>query len=87
MIIDYSTFRPAPAMLKTAGVTAVGRYLGWDCEPGYGCIRKNLTKGEAAGLLADGISIFLSFEYAANAAVNGQPQGAKDRRAGHPAAA
>jgi hypothetical protein len=78
MIIDYSTFRAPPAILKAAGVTAVGRYLGWDCEPGYACIRKNLTKGEAAGLIAEGISIFLSFEYAANAAVNGAPQGSKD---------
>jgi len=37
MIIDYSTFRPTIAELKSAGVTAVGRYIGWDCRPGYDC--------------------------------------------------
>ena len=78
MIIDYSTFRPSMPTLKAAGVTAVGRYLGWDCEPGFACIRKNLTPAEKDDLLAAGIGIFLSFEYANNGAVNGTPQGVKD---------
>jgi len=78
MIIDYSTFRPSAQTLHAAGITAVGRYIGWDCEPGFGCIRKNLTPTEKAVLHAAGVSVFVSFEYAANAAVNGAPQGTKD---------
>jgi hypothetical protein len=64
--------------LKAAGVTSAGRYLGWDCEPGFGCIGKNLSSEEADGLLAAGISIFLAFEYAADAAAQGKNQGTKD---------
>lgn len=78
MLVDYSTFRPSMQMLEAAGVTAVGRYIGWDCEPGFACIRKNLTLAERDELLAAGIEIWLSFEYAADAALNGQPQGLKD---------
>lgn len=78
MIIDYSTLRPPMPLLKAAGVTAVGRYLGWDCEPGYQCIRKNLTVPEKDELLAAGIEIFLSFEYLADAARDGASQGARD---------
>src|SRR6185437_6646106 len=76
--IDYSTFRPSMATLHAAGVTSVGRYIGWDCEPGFGCIHKNLSLAEKAQLHAAGISVFVSFEYQANAAANGAPQGAKD---------
>src|SRR5215472_3210367 len=78
MIIDYSTFRPPIPLLKAAGVTAVGRYIGWDCEPDFNCIRKNLTVTEKDALLAAGIGIWLSFEYAANAALGGAAQGARD---------
>ena len=78
MIIDYSTFRPSISLLKAAGVTAVGRYLGWDCEPGFECTKKNLTAPEKDALLAAGIEIFLSSEYAADAALSGAAQGTKD---------
>jgi hypothetical protein len=78
VIIDYSTLRPSMPLLQAAGVTAAGRYLGWDCEPGFNCIKKNLTLPEKSALLAAGIEIFLSFEYAADAALNGAPQGERD---------
>jgi Domain of unknown function (DUF1906) len=78
MIIDYSVLRPPMPLLQAAGVTAVGRYLGWDCEPGFNCIRKNLTLPEKDELLAAGIEVWLSFEYAADAARSGAPQGQKD---------
>jgi len=78
MIVDYSTARPTMAALKSAGVTAVGRYIGWDSVPGYKSIGKNITTAEAAELRGVGISIFLAFEYAANAAVNGATQGTSD---------
>ncbi len=78
MIIDYSTARPLVAVLKSHGVTAVGRYLGWDSVPGYNSIGKNLTAAEAEALLAAGISIFLVFEYAKDAALRGYAQGLAD---------
>src|SRR5258707_192946 len=65
-------------VLKAAGVTAVGRYIGWDGEPGYSNIRKNLTTTEARELLAAGMEIFLAFEYAADAALKGAVQGTAD---------
>jgi hypothetical protein len=78
MIVDYSTTRPTMASLKAAGVTAVGRYIGWDSVAGYKSIGKNLSVAEAKELLSAKISIFLAFEYAANAAVNGASQGDAD---------
>jgi Rv2525c-like, glycoside hydrolase-like domain/Putative peptidoglycan binding domain len=78
MIIDYSTARPSIAALKGAGVTAVGRYLGWDSVSGYASIGKNLSKAEAMALLTSGISVFLVFEYNADAAALGSGQGVKD---------
>ncbi len=78
MLIDYSVARPPIPLLKAAGVTAVIRYLGWDCEPGYQCTRKNLTLPEKNALLAAGIQIGLSFEYGATAALNGARQGTAD---------
>ena len=78
MIIDYSTLRPPMALLQAAGVTAVGRYIGWDGQPGYANIGKNLTVAEKDELLAAGIQVFLSFEYAADAALSGAAQGRKD---------
>lgn len=76
--IDYSTARPAVAAMKSAGVTAVGRYLGWDGVSGYPDTGKNLTKTEAGQIHAIGASIFLAFEYNANAPALGAEQGAKD---------
>lgn len=78
MIIDYSTARPTMATLHAAGVTAVGRYIGWDSVAGYPTIHKNLTKPEADELISNGIDIFLAFEYAANAAAKGSSQGTPD---------
>lgn len=77
-IIDYSTIRPSTSELKAAGVTAVGRYIGWDSVPGFHSIGKNISKPEADSLLAAGIDIFLVFEYEAAAAVHGAVQGNKD---------
>lgn len=77
-IIDYSTIRPSTSELKAAGITAVGRYVGWDSVPGFHSIGKNISKIEADALLATGIDIFLAFEYDATAAVHGAPQGNKD---------
>jgi len=78
MIVDYSTFRPSMQQLHSIGVTSAGRYLGWDSCPGYQSIGKNLTAAEAAELRAAGISVFLAFEYAAEAALNGSGQGRAD---------
>lgn len=77
-IIDYSTERPSIAQLKAAGVTTVMRYLGWDGVGGYPNTGKNLTKAEAEGYLAAGISVGLAFEYLANAPALGAEQGTKD---------
>ena len=78
MIIDYSTYRPTIEMLKGAGVTAVGRYIGWDSVPGYQSEGKNLTKAEADSLTSNGISVFVSFEYEAAASMKGGTQGHAD---------
>src|SRR5258708_20740252 len=78
MLIDYSVLRPPMPLLKAAGVTAVGRYIGWDGEPGFQDIHKNLTLPEKTTLLTAGIQIWLSFEYAADAALGGDLQGVRD---------
>lgn len=78
VIIDYSTIRPSTQELRAAGVSAVGRYIGWDSVPGFHSIGKNISKVEADNLLAAGIDIFLAFEYDATAAVHGSQQGTKD---------
>ncbi|HEV2375604.1 MAG TPA: glycoside hydrolase domain-containing protein [Streptosporangiaceae bacterium] len=78
MIIDYSNFRPGIQELKGAGVTAVGRYIGWNSEPGYGNPGHNIDKAEADLLIGNGISVFLCFEYEAAAASKGAPQGTED---------
>jgi hypothetical protein len=78
VIIDYSTFRPTIEMLKGAGVTSVGRYIGWDSVPGYPSEGKNITKDEAGLLTSNGISVFVSFEYEAAAAMKGSAQGQAD---------
>ena len=56
----------------------MGRYIGWDSVPGYRQSGKNITSAEAGTLTANGISIFLSFEYAADAVLLGAAQGEKD---------
>jgi hypothetical protein len=66
------------AALKAAGVTAVGRYIGWDSVPGFSSIGKNLTTAEAAQLHGAGVAVFLAFEYAPDATVLGATQGIKD---------
>lgn len=78
MIIDYSVSRPPVALLKRSGVTAAGRYIGWDSVPGYHSIGKNITKAEAHSLIANGIAVFLAFEYAPDAAAHGASQGSVD---------
>lgn len=77
-IVDFSTSRPSNVQLLSAGVTAVGRYIGWDCQPGYGCIGKNIGTAEAQGYINNGISIFLAFEYLADEAAHGYSQGHAD---------
>jgi hypothetical protein len=83
MIIDYSTLRPPMPVLKAAGVTAAGRYIGQDGEPGFGNIHKNITTPEARELLAAGIDIFLAFEYGAQQATGGARQGTADAQLAH----
>lgn len=78
MIIDYSVARPSIAALKAAGVTAVGRYLGWDSVPGHASIGKNLLTAEAARLRDASIGIFLAFEYNPDAVLKGAAQGRAD---------
>ena len=78
MLIDFSTARPSITDLKNAGVTSVGRYLGWDGVSGYPDTGKNLTRAEADLYLRSGISIFLVFEYLASAPALGAEQGSKD---------
>lgn len=79
LIIDSAVVNIAPpSVLKKVGVTSIGRYLGWDGVGGRPNGNKNLTKAEAAGLHAEGISIFLPFEYSATAALNGANQGHAD---------
>lgn len=80
MIIDFSTARPSLAQLLAADVTTVMRYIGWDGVSGYPNSGKNLTKAEAEGYIASGISVGLVFEYLANAPALGADQGEKDAR-------
>ena len=80
MIIDYSVIRPPAAVLKAAGVTAAGRYIGWDSVPGFASIGKNITKAEALELTGAGIAVFLAFEYAADAVTGGAAHGRADGR-------
>jgi len=65
---DY-TERIAPAALKAAGIAVVFRYLS---NPGW---PKNLTKTEAAELLAAGIPIVLNYETTADFMLGGYSAG------------
>jgi hypothetical protein len=78
LIIDYSVLRPSAGVLKAAGVTAAGRYIGWDSVPGHTSIGKNISKEEAGELRSLGIAVFLAFEYAADAPAHGAAQGTAD---------
>jgi Domain of unknown function (DUF1906) len=78
MIIDYSTSRPTITQLHDAGVTAVGRYIGWDSTPGHIDTGKNITASELNDLLSAKVDVFLAFEYNANAAALGSTQGHAD---------
>lgn len=78
MTIIDSAHRISASQLKAAGVTAVGRYIGWDGTPGYQNTGKNIIKAEADELIAAGIDIFLVFEYNANAPAHGAAQGRAD---------
>jgi hypothetical protein len=78
VIVDYSVLRPTINALKASGVTAAGRYIGWDDQPGFRSIGKNITAAEARTLISAGISVFLAFEYAADAVTKGAGQGRKD---------
>jgi hypothetical protein len=78
LIIDYSVLRPSAGVLKAAGVTAAGRYIGWDSVPGHASIGKNISREEAGELRSLGIAVFLAFEYAADAPARGAAQGTAD---------
>lgn len=78
IIIDFSTARPSVQLLRSAGVTTVMRYIGWDGVAPYPNTGKNITKAEADSYIANGISVGLAFEYLANAAALGAEQGQKD---------
>jgi hypothetical protein len=73
LVLDYSFTHPTVGQLKTAGVKAVGRYLGQAMsEP------KNLSAAEAESLSAAGIEIFTNFEYGAQQALGGARQAVAD---------
>jgi hypothetical protein len=74
LAVDYSFSRPAAAAIKSAGYTAVGRYLG-------GSAGKQLTKSEAAALHSAGLGIWLVYESTANRALAGKVAGAADAKA------
>jgi len=67
---DYSYARPGGAVLKAAGITAVGRYLATD--------DRGLTKTEYADLTANGIAVWLIYEGNAQGMLNGRAQGISD---------
>jgi hypothetical protein len=66
------------AALRAAGVTAVGRYIGWDSVSGFPSIGKNISTSEIAELHGAGITPFVSFEYASDAPSRGSGQGSAD---------
>ena len=71
LILDYAWAKPTPAAIKAAGYSGVMRYLSPDAT-------KNLTKAEATGLLATGLSIGLVWESTASRAGQGFAAGAAD---------
>ena len=71
LILDYAWAKPTPAAIKAAGYSGVMRYLSTDAT-------KNLSKTEATGLLAAGLSIGLVWETTAQRAGAGFAAGAAD---------
>ena len=71
LLLDYAWAKPSPAAIKAAGYSGVMRYLSTDAT-------KNLSKSEAAGLLAAGLSIGLVWETTAIRAGQGFAAGAAD---------
>lgn len=70
--IDYSWARPGGAAIKQAGYNFVCRYLSPDTTG------KNISAQEAQDLLGNGLGVVLVWEWAAQAALNGQAQGVSD---------
>jgi hypothetical protein len=71
LLLDYAWAKPSPAAIKAAGYSGVMRYLSHDST-------KNLSKAEATGLLAAGLSIGLVWETTASRAGAGFAAGAAD---------
>src|SRR5580704_5583150 len=69
--VDYSYSRPAPATLAAQGYTFAARYLSDDAS-------KNLTIGEASGLIGAGLSVVSNWEAGGQNALGGFTQGAND---------
>jgi hypothetical protein len=72
--VDYSYARPAPGTLAAQGYTFAARYLSNDAQ-------KNLTIGEASGLIGAGLSVVSNWEAGAQDALGGFAQGASDAQA------
>ena len=74
--VDFSWSRPTAEDLRAAGYSFVCRYLSWSTTG------KNLTKSEADYWTANGFGIVSNWEYAADAAKGGYPQGVSDATEG-----
>src|SRR5215471_16271545 len=71
-VLDYSTARMTPAQIRNHGAVAVGRYL---TVVNQSTESKLLTRAEAKGLSAGGISLVSVFEFAEHDALGGYRQG------------
>jgi hypothetical protein len=69
--LDYAWTHPAPAAIKAAGLGFAARYLSHDAT-------KSLTATEVLALRAEGLSIVVVWEDAAQAALRGQAGGVAD---------
>lgn len=69
--LDYAWSHVPPALVKAAGFGFAARYLSHDAS-------KNLSKAEAAALLADGVAIVVVWEDAAQGALRGHAGGVAD---------
>jgi hypothetical protein len=69
--LDYAWSKVPPWVVKAAGFGFAARYLSHDPS-------KNLTKAEAAALLADGVAIVLVWEDSAQGALRGHSGGVAD---------
>jgi Domain of unknown function (DUF1906) len=68
--VDFSYGRPAPSLLRRAGVTFVCRYLGGEADA--------ISKGEVEDYSSAGLDIVTVFERAADRALEGYDAGAAD---------